>query len=109
MCVKGSTPTRLPETGFLLGCFPCVSPERPLAKRLQLGSFSLTLPTFPVLDKIAAGCWVQEYGWDVEMLFGYSASVLIHLPALHCVSQELTQQTPRIAALPSEKNPGLCY
>lgn len=39
------------------------------------------------------------------MLFEYLASVLSHLPAQHWVSQELTQQTPPIAALPSEGKP----
>lgn len=39
------------------------------------------------------------------MLFQYLASVLIHLPAQHWVCQELTQQTPLTAALPSEGKP----
>lgn len=43
------------------------------------------------------------------MLFKYLASVLIHLPAEHCASPELTRPTPRIAALPNEENLGLCY
>lgn len=48
---------------------------------------------------------MQEYGWDMGMLFHYLASVLIHLSAQHCVSQELTQQTPRTPALPREGKP----
>lgn len=46
VCVNGSAPSRFLETGFLPGCFPHVSPERPLAKRLQLGWFLFViLPT----------------------------------------------------------------
>lgn len=62
--------------------------------------------TLPVLDQqIQVAGWVQEFGWDMGMLFQYLASVLIHLPTQHWVSQELTQQTPPIAALPSEGKP----
>lgn len=36
------------------------------------------------------------------MLFEYLASVLIHVTAQHFVSQELTQPTPHVAALPGK-------
>lgn len=40
-----------------------------------------------------------------ECFFRYLASVLIHSPAQHCVSQELTQQTPPTVALSSKRKP----
>lgn len=57
---KGATSSQL-ETG-LAGCFPYVSPERPPARRLQLGSFVCNFTnTLPVLDScrlLGSRIWV---------------------------------------------------
>lgn len=93
------------ETG-LVGCFPYVSPERPPARRLQLGEFCLWLYQHPPSSWQLQVAGFKNMGGIWECFFKYLASVLIHFLAQHCVSQELTQQTPHTVALLREKTLG---
>lgn len=107
VCVKGSTPALLLETGFLLGRLPCMSPKRRPSRETSVRmvfacGFTDTLPV-PDRRLQVAGSGTRVGHRNAPSMPSFSFNS--HLPAQHRVRQERTQRIPRAAAFVGCREP----
>lgn len=103
VCMKGAPLLDFLKQDSFWGAFTCVPPERPLAKRLQLGWSLQLYPHPPSSEQLQVPGFKDMGGlWECSFRCSFSFNSSSRSATQHGVRQELIQQIPHVAALPGE-------